>query len=63
MIRFVFFKDPHDSCVGNKSEGGKSKWKRGLIRESKASAVVPPGDAVEWVSNEKNGQVRELCNR
>lgn len=31
--------------------------------ESKATAVVPPGDAVDWVNNEENGQIREIFRR
>lgn len=31
--------------------------------ESKITAVVPLGIAVEWVNNKKNGQIREIFRR
>lgn len=31
------------------------------VKESKVIAVGPSGDAVEWFSDEKNGQIREIC--
>lgn len=33
IIKFVILKDPHDSSVENKSNGGKSKWKFWSRRE------------------------------